>query len=448
MNYEALAQDVVARAKKAGAEEADVWLQTSTEFSVQVRKGEIETLTQAGNKGLGLRVFIEGRLGFASTSDFTPEALDKIIDTTLALAQFADSKAENGLAEAASPLAPIDLQLADSSIDQLTTEDKIAMAQRCEAVAFESDPRISNSEGAGFSNTSSLTVLANSHGLVASYPSTACSLYCQPLAEQDGKKQVDYDWSFSRSLSGLLSPEEVGRNGAERVLRKLGARKVPTQVAPVVFERRVAARIWAGVLQAVDGDAVFKGMSYLRDRLGDQIASEQVTLVDDARLIGGAGSAPFDGDGLSTRRNVIVDRGILQMFLYDTVTARKVGNVAQSTANARRSTMGAGGIGTFNLYLEAGELSPEDIISALPTGFYVTDMMGGGANTVTGDFSIGASGVWIEGGKLAFPVEEVTIAGTMESILKGVERVGNDLLFQSTVVSPTFQVAGMTISGL
>lgn len=448
MNYEALAQDVVARAKKAGAEEADVWLQTSTEFSVQVRKGEIETLTQAGNKGLGLRVFIEGRLGFASTSDFTPEALDKIIDTTLALAQFADSKAENGLAEAASPLAPIDLQLADSSIDQLTTEDKIAMAQRCEAVAFESDPRISNSEGAGFSNTSSLTVLANSHGLVASYPSTACSLYCQPLAEQDGKKQVDYDWSFSRSLSGLLSPEEVGRNGAERVLRKLGARKVPTQVAPVVFERRVAARIWAGVLQAVDGDAVFKGMSYLRDRLGDQIASEQVTLVDDARLIGGAGSAPFDGDGLSTRRNVIVDRGILQMFLYDTVTARKVGNGAQSTANARRSTMGAGGIGTFNLYLEAGELSPEDIISALPTGFYVTDMMGGGANTVTGDFSIGASGVWIEGGKLAFPVEEVTIAGTMESILKGVERVGNDLLFQSTVVSPTFQVAGMTISGL
>lgn len=448
MNYEALAQDVVARAMRAGAEEADVWLQTSTEFSVQVRKGEIETLTQAGNKGLGLRLFVEGRLGFASTSDFTPEALDRLIETTLALAQFADQKAENGLPNSSVPLAPIDLHLLDPSLETLATEEKIAMAKRCEAVAFETDPRVSNSEGAGFSNTSSLTVLANSRGVVASYPSTACSLYCQPLAEEDGKKQVDYEWSFSRHFSGLLSPEEVGRRGAERVLRKLGARKVPTQVAPVIFERRIATRIWSGVLQAVDGDAVFKGMSFLRDRLGEQIASERVTLVDDARLFGGAGSAPFDGEGLPTRRNVIIDRGVLKMFLYDTVTARKVGNGAESTANARRSTMGAGGIGAFNLCLEAGEFAPEEIIAALPNGFYVTDMMGGGANTVTGDFSIGASGMWIEEGRLAFAVEEVTIAGTMESILKGVERIGNDLVLQSSIVSPTFQVAEMTIAGL
>lgn len=448
MNYETLAQEVVARATKAGAEEADVWLQTSTEFSVQVRKGEIETLTQAGNKALGLRVFVEGRLGFSSTSDFSPEALDKLVETTVALAQFADSKAENGLAETANSVEACDLKLFDPEMERWTTEEKIAMAKECEAAAFEVDPRISNSEGAGFSNTTSLTVLANSKGLVASYPSTACSLYCQPLAEQEGKKQVDYEWSFSRSASGIVSPQEVGRMGAERVLRKLGAKKVPTQVAPVVFERRIASRIWAGVLRAVDGDAVHKGMSFLRNRLGEQIASEKVTLVDDARLLGGAGSAPFDGDGLPTRRNVIIERGVLKQFLYDTATARKVGNGATSTANARRSTMGAGGIGAFNLYLEAGELTPEAIIAALPTGFYVTDMMGGGANTVTGDFSIGASGMWIEEGRLVFAVEEVTIAGTMESILKGVECIGDDLLFQSTITSPTFQVAEMTISGL
>jgi PmbA protein len=268
------------------------------------------------------------------------------------------------------------------------------------------------------------------------------------LAEQDGKKQVDYDWDFSRSAEKLRAPEEVGRNAAERVLRKLGGRKVPTQAAPVVFERRIAARIWGSVLAAVNGDTVYKGMSYLRDRAGERIASELVTLADDPLLPGGAGSAPFDGEGLPTRKNVIIAQGVLKMFLYDTITARKVGNGAQSTGNSRRSAGGAGGIGAFNLYLTPGDLTLEEILSAIPNGFYVTEMMGGGANTVTGDFSIGASGLWIEGGKLAYAVDEVTIAGTMDGILKGVERIGNDLVFQSSISSPTFQVAEMTIGGL
>lgn len=448
MNYEELAVEVVARARKAGADEADVYLQTATDFSVEVRKGEIEKLTQAGGKALGLRVFKDKRLGFASTSDFEPDALDKLVETVIALAEFADRREENGLPENTGPVSRPELKLYDPTIASVPTEQKIGMAKHCEAAAFATDPRITNSEGAGFNSGVTLTALANTQGLVGCYHSTGCSVYCQPLAEEDGKKQVDYEWSFKRAFAELDKPEEVGRRAAQRVLRKLGARKVPSQNAPVVFDRRVAARIWAAVLGAVNGDRVYKGMSYLKDKLGEQIAAPHITLLDDGTLVGGAGSAPFDGEGLPTQRNVLIEQGVLQMFLYDTTTARKVGNGAQSTASARRGTGGIPGIGAFNLFLVAGNHTQEEIIAAIPNGFYVTDMMGSGANPVTGDFSIGASGLWIENGELAYAVDEVTIASTMFDILKNIERIGTDLVFNSSVVSPTFQVAEMTISGL
>lgn len=447
MDYEALAADVVERALEAGAEEADVYLQTSTDFSVQVRKGEIETLTQAGGKGLGLRVFVDKRQGFASTSDFDTDSLDRLIATTVALAAVADRKEENGLAEESESVSRPELKLYDPTVESVPTEQKIALARQCEAAAFAADPRISNSEGAGFGSGTTLTVLANSRGVVSSYRSSGCSLYCQPLAEEDGKKQVDYEWSFRRAFGELESAEEIGRKAAARVVRKLGARKAPTQNAPVVFDRRVAARIWYAILAAVNGDAVFKGMSFLKDKLGEKIAAESVTLIDDGTLGGGAGSAPFDGEGLPTRRNVLIEQGVLKMFLYDSITARKVGDGAQSTASAKRSTNGAPGIGPFNLFLVSGSQTPEEILAAIPNGLFVTDMMGSGANTVTGDFSIGASGQWIENGQFAYPVSEVTIASTMHNILHGIERIGSDLIFNSSVVSPTFQVAEMTISG-
>ncbi|HZT41029.1 MAG TPA: TldD/PmbA family protein [Chthonomonadaceae bacterium] len=448
MDYEQLAADVVARARKAGADEADVYLQVATEFSVQVRRGEIETLTQAGGKGLGLRVFVDKRQSFASTSDFSPEALEQLAKTTVALAASADQKPENGLAEAAEkPPARPELKLYDPTIESVPTEEKIALAKACEASAFAADPRISNSEGAGFGSGVTFTVLANSRGVVASYHSSGCSLFCQPLAEENGKKQVDYEWSFRRAFTDLESPDSIGRKAAERVVRKLGARKVPTQTAPVVFDRRVAARIWRDVLAAVNGDAVYKGMSFLKDKLGEKIAAESVTLIDDGTLVGGAGSAPFDGDGLPTRRNVIIENGVLKMFQYDTTTARKVGGGAKSTHNARRSYNGVPGIGPFNLFLMSGNLTLEEIIAAIPNGFFVTDMMGRGGNSVTGDFSTGASGLWIQDGALAYPVEEVTIAGTMEAILQGIERIGTDLIFNSSIASPTLQIAEMTIAG-
>lgn len=447
MNYEELAADVVAKARTAGADEADVYLQVSTEFSVDVRKGEVETLTQAGGKGLGLRVFVDKRMGFASTSDFDSAALDSLISTTVALAAVADKKPENGLPEVDAPEPRPDLKLFDPTVESVPTEQKIALAKQCEAASFATDPRITNSEGAGFGSGSTLTVLANSNGVVSSYRSSSCSLYSSPLAEEDGKMQVDYEYSFKHAFSDLESADEIGRKAAGRVLRKLGAHKVETQAAPIVFDRRVAGQFWYGVLAAVNGDSVFKGMSFLKDKLGERIASDAVTLIDDGTLVGGAGSAPFDGEGLSTRRNVIVDRGVLKMFLYDTVTARKVGSGAESTANARRSYGGIPGIGPFNLFLTAGSQTPEEIVHSIENGFLVTEMMGAGANPVTGDFSVGASGQWIKDGEIAFPVEEVTIAGSMLSILSDIQRVGTDLIFNSSVVSPTFQVAEMTVSG-
>lgn len=447
MDYEKLAADVVTMARKVGADEADVMLQTSTEFNVQVRKGEVETLTQSGSKGLGLRVFVGGRMAFAATSDFDADVLRKLAAGTVELAAEADPKPENGLPESSAPEPRPELKIYDPSIDSLPTDQKIAMAKRCEAAAFAADPRITNSEGAGFGSGTTYTVLANSRGVTASYHSSGCSVYCQPLAEEAGKKQVDYEYSFTRALDRLEDPEEVGRKAAMRVVRKLGARKVPTQAAPVVFDRRVAARVWAGVMSALSGDLVYKQMSFLKDRLGSKIASEVVTLVDDGTLVGGAGSAPFDGEGIPTRRNVLVEEGVLRMFVYDTETARKAGSGAASTASARRSYNSSPSIGSFNLFLVAGSSTAEEIVAGLPNGFFVTDMMGGGVNPVTGDFSTGASGLWIEDGALAYAVEEVTIAASMETLLTRIERVGSDLVFNSSVCSPTFQVAEMVVSG-
>ena len=447
MDLEQLATEIVEMARKAGASESDVMIQTSTEFSVQVRKGEIETLTQSGSKGLGLRAFVDGRMAFAATSDFDMPALERLVRSTVALAQAADQKAENGLPDSPAPQPRPELKIYDPTIESLPTDQKIELAKRCEAAAFATDQRITNSDGAGFGSGVTFTSLANSRGVAASYHSSGCSVYCTPLAEEAGKKQVDYDYSFSRSLELLEDAEAVGRAAAMRVVRKLGARKIRTQSAPIVFDRRVAARIWSGVLAALNGNSIYKQMSFLRDKLGAKIASEHVTLIDDGTLVGGVGSAPFDGEGLPTRRNVLIDQGVLKAALYDTETARKVANGVQSTANARRSYNSTPSIGPFNLFLLAGSQTPAEIIAEVPRGLFITNMMGTGANPVTGDFSAGVSGLWIENGELAYPVEEVTIAGSMESLLNGIERIGSDLIFNSSIASPTLQVAEMVISG-
>ncbi len=444
MDYQELAQDVVSSAVRAGAHEAEVYLQTGDEFDVNVRFGEVETLTQAASKGLGLRVFVDKRMAFASTTDFAREVIDDMVKTTVQLARRASRDRFNGLPDAEPGPLP-DLGLYDSAIADLPTADKIEMARESEATAFEYDKRITNSYGAGFSNSSGTSIIANSSGILYSKSQTQCGLWCAPLAEEEGRKEVGSYGSGRRSLAQLDSAEYVGREAARRTVSKLGARKVETQKVPVVFDWSAASVLWSAVFSALDGETVHRGMSFLKNKLNKPVASDAVTIIDDPLMPSGLGSMPFDGEGVLTRRKSVIEDGILRMYFYDARTARRYG--AEPTGNARRGYSGTPGVGPANFYLKQTDLSPEEIVRGIANGFYVTDTMGHGISVVTGDFSVGASGMWIRDGELAFPVHEVTVAGNMLDMMRNVEQVANDARFMSYIVSPTFKIAEMTVSG-
>ncbi len=444
MDYLEFAQDVVRAAMRAGAHEAEVHLQIGSEFDVNVRLDEVETLTQSSAKGLGLRVFVDKRMGFASTTDFHKETVDDLVKTTVRLARAANRDRYNGLPDVGPGPLP-HLELFDPSIAELSIERKIETAREAEQVAFGYDARITNSEGASFGNSSGTRTIANSNGILYSNSGTSCHLACAPLAEENGEKQVSWYWSSSRFVRELDSPEEVGKRAAMRAVRKLGARKIETQRAPVVFDWMVGSVLWGTVFRALDGDNVHRGMSFLKNMLGKQVASPPVTIIDDPLIPEGVGSMPFDGEGVVTSRKVVVEDGILKMYFYDSRTARKYG--AQATGNARRSFSATPSVAPTNFYLRPTDIEPSEIIRKTKDGFYVTETMGYGVNVVTGDFSVGASGMWIRDGELAFPVQEVTIAGNMLDMMRNVEQVANDARFMSSIVSPTFKIAEMTISG-
>lgn len=444
MDYQELAQDVVSAAMRADADEAEVYLQSGDEFDVNIRLGEVETLTQSGAKGLGLRVFVDKRMAFASTTDFDGEVIDDMVRTAVQLAKRASRDRHNGLPDVGpGPLPHLDLH--DSTIADLPTEEKIEMSRLSEAAAFEYDKRITNSYGASFSNSSGASIIANSNGILYTNSTTRCGIGCAPLAEEDGRKEVGSYGSGRRFLRQLESPEYVGREAARRAVTKLGARKVETQKVPVVFEWSVASILWGSVFSALDGDSVHRGMSFLKKKLNKRVASDLVTIIDDPLMPSGLGSMPFDGEGMLTRCKTVIENGILRMYFYDTRTARKYG--AEPTGNARRGYSSTPCVGPTNFYLRQTDVTPEEMIGGISNGFYVTETMGHGISVVTGDFSVGASGMWIRDGELAFSVHEVTIAGNMLDMMQNVEQVANDAKFMSLVVSPTFKIAEMTVSG-
>jgi PmbA protein len=444
MDYMQFAQDVVSAAMKAGAHEAEAYIQAGSEFSVDVRMDEVETLTQASSKGLGLRVFVDKRMAFASTTDFGAETVADMAKSTAQMAKAASRDKHNGLPDVGpGPLAHLDLY--DTAVADLHAERGIEMAREAERAAFAFDPRITNSEGGGFGGHCVTKVIANSNGILYSYSGTSCGLSCTPMAERNGEKQISYYWSSKRFLDELDPPGDVGRQAAIRAVQKLGARKVETQKVPVVFNWMVAGGWLSSIFQALDGDDVHRGLSFLKKKLGKKIASPLVTIIDDPLMSRGLASMPFDGEGVITRRKVVVDGGVLNMYFYDAYTARKYGE--QPTGNARRSYGSTPSVSPTNLYLQPTNTDPADIIRGISNGFYVTETMGHGANIVTGDLSVGASGMWIRDGELAFPVQEVTIAGNMLDMLGGIEEVGNDINRISSVVSPTIKIAEMTVSG-
>jgi PmbA protein len=444
--YEALAKKIVHRALKRGAKQAEAFLQVGRNADVRVRDGEIEDLTQATSKGVGLRVFVKNRLGFVWTSDFTPAALDTMIDRAIALAEMSAPNPLNGL-PGASELGkfPKVGALFDRRVADLPPDWKIKAALEMEKVVKAADPRIKTIESVSAGEAVSEVYLASSAGVTGAYDGTSVYLYASPVATDGQQLQTSYWYDARRFLEDLASPEAVAQKAAERAVRLLGAKKVKSQKVPVVFDPTMAAGFVASIAGAASGDAVYKKSSFLAAKLGQAIGPAHLTIVDDGLRPRGLATSPFDGEGVPTRRTPIVEAGVLKAFLYDAFTARKA--KARSTGNASRGYSSLPSIGFNNLVLEPGARTPEQIIKDIPNGFYVTAMLGRGANTVTGEYSRGANGLWIENGELTRPVQEVTVAGNLVDMLLQLDEVGSDLTFMGSTGASTIRFRELTVSG-
>ncbi|HSM85564.1 MAG TPA: TldD/PmbA family protein [Candidatus Limnocylindrales bacterium] len=442
-----LASQIVARATRAGATAAEAIVREGSEFSTVVRLGQVETLKEAASRGVGLRVFSGKRAASTYSSDFSSSGIDHLIKGALDLAKVTSEDSFAGLPDPSELGAHTgDMNLYYEDVYSLSPEQRIDYARRAEQAAMEFDPRIRNSDGGSFDAATGRKVLANSLGFVGDYRRSYCSIASIPIARtEEGSMQRDYWFSVARTLARLDAPEAVGREAARRALRRLGGRKVPTTRVPIVFDPRTAGSVLDSISDAVNGDAIYRHSSFLVGKLGEKIAGENVTVIDDSTMPGGFGTAPFDGEGVPTRRTVVVENGVLKSYLLNTYTARKLG--LRTTGNAARGLAGNPGISSGNFFLQPGTKSPQQMIAEIKRGFYVTEFLGSGVNLVTGDFSRGATGLWIENGELAFPVEEVTVAGNIKDMLNNIAEIGNDLEFRGSTASPTLRIEGMMVAG-
>jgi PmbA protein len=445
-NSEQLAKKLVARAKKMGAKQAEAFVQVGREASCRVRDGEIEHLTQSTSKGVGLRVVVKNRLGFSWTSDFEPSSLNAFVDRAVKLAEAAAPNPLNGLPDDKDLGDFPDVgALYDAEVASLAPDWKITAALEMEKAARAHDRRIKTIESVEAGESVGEVFLASSAGVSGYSQGTSVYLYTGAVAEADGQLQNSWWYDARRFLKDLESPESVAVEAARRAVRMLGAKKVKSQQVPVIFDPMMAASFVGGIAGAVNGDAVYKKSSFLASKLGESIAPATVTIVDDGHMPKGLATSPFDGEGVPTRRSLLVEKGVLKTFLYDAFTARKA--KTRSTGNASRGYRSLPSIGTHNLYLEPGTRDPKDLIKDVSHGFYVTSMLGHGANLVTGDYSRGANGLWIENGELTRPVQEVTVAGNLLQMLSRIDAIGNDLTFRGSVGAPTLRFSELTVSG-
>ncbi len=442
-----IAQDIVRRAVAGGATAAECVVREGDEFSTLVRLGQVETLKESGSKAIGVRVFRGKRAASTYSSDFTREGLERMLNSALKLAKITSEDPFGGIPEPAQ-LGSIggDLDLYCSDVYSLPGTERIEYARRAEKAALDYDPRIKNSDGGSFDAATGHKVLANSHGFVGEYQRSYCSVAAVPIAQTDGSAmQRDYWFSVARSLKGLEAPEEVGKVAAQRTLRRLGARRVKTARVPVVLDPLVATSILGHIFEGINGDSVYRGASFLAGKLGEKIAAANVTVIDDGTMPGGFGTSPFDGEGIPTRRTIVIENGVLKSYFLNTYTAKKLG--LETTGNASRGLAGTPGIGPGNYFLQPGRKSPQELIGEIQEGLYVTEFLGHGANLVTGDYSRGASGMWISKGELAYPVEEITVAGNLKEIFLNLSEIANDLEFRGSVASPTIRIDGLTVGG-
>jgi PmbA protein len=441
-----IAADIVRKATQAGATGAECIVREGSEFSVTVRLGEVESLKEAGSKAMGLRVLMGLRNGSSYTSDFSSAGVDRLVESAVAIARLTSEDPFAGLPDPASLGRDFgDLALYYDDVNSVSTAERIEIARRMEKAASTVDARITNSEGASFDAGESRMILANSLGFVGEYARSRVSIGTTPVAGSEGALERDYWSATARSFAALPDAEEVGRIAAGRALRRLGSRKISTCRVPVIFEQSVASRLLGNLCSAVNGDAVYRQATYLAGKLGQEIAAPCVTVMDDGLRPSGLGTSPFDDEGVASRRTLVVENGVFKSYLLNSYAGRKLG--MPTTGNASRGLTGSPGIGAGNFYLQPGERTPQEICATVSRGLLVTELIGFGINLVTGDYSQGAAGLWIENGEPVYPVSEITVAGNLMDMWKGIEMIGSDLEFRGAIAAPTLKIAEMTVAG-
>jgi len=433
---------LIRAARAAGADAADALIVGSVSAAVSYRLGKLEDVERSESSDLGLRVFVGERVAFVSSTDLSSRALDELPERAVAMAKLAPEDKYAGL-------APAD-RLA-RSFPALDIEDSLEpppdlLIERARAVegAAMAVPGITNSEGGGASFGRSAIALATSEGFFGSYAGTSHSVGVAVLAGDGTAMERDYESASARHTGDLESAEEVGRRAGHRTISRLNPRKVKTQDVPVVYDPRVSAGLIGHFAGAISGASIARGVSFLKDRMGQQIFAPGINIIDDPHRLRGLRSKPFDGEGVRNKRTAFVERGVLQSWILDCASAKQLG--LATTGHAARGTGGPPSPSTTNLYMEPGVIAPDMIIDGIKQGFYVTELMGMGVNSVTGDYSRGASGFWIENSEIAYPVAEVTVAGNLKDMFLHMTPA-NDLVFRYGINAPTLLIEGMTVAG-
>ncbi|MBN1387974.1 MAG: TldD/PmbA family protein [Bacteroidales bacterium] len=443
MNYKDLTVQLVDKCLKFGADEAEVYLQSNRNLSIQVLNNEIETIEEASSHGVGFRVFVDNKMGFSHCNDFSDKALEDTIKRAIAFAKLT-SPDENNILPDDIGITTIE-GLYDPSIAGIPMEEKIEMALRLEQLAL-ADQRITKSSGSGFSESEAEIFIANSHGLSKSYKSGGCGIGVSVVAEKEDQKNTGGEYCSRRQFTDLKTLEEIAAEAAKKAYEMLDPEMVRTQRAAVIFDPDVGRSLLGGVIAALNGERVLQGASFLKDSLNQKFTSELLTIIDDGTREKGMASAPFDGEGVPTRKNTLVEKGVLKSFIYNTYAATRAGT--KSTGNASRGGFTSlPGIGTHNVYLLEGKHTRNEIIASTDRGLLLKGLTGYGINSVNGNFSGGASGFWIEKGKIVHPVKGLTIAGKASDILNDIDMMGTDIDMNDTFASPAFRVREMQIGG-
>ncbi len=427
--------DLLQEAHKQGADNAEAGVSVQTGLSVTVRLGEIETIEHTSDNGLAVTVYFDRRKGSANTTDLRPEAIRETVAAACRIAKHTSEDPAAGLADPELMAREVpDLDLYHPW--QLSADEATEIARDCENAARDLDPRISNSEGATLYTQRSSFIYGNSHGFVGGYPTTRHGLSCAVIAQQDDEMQRDYWYDSGRLPDALAAPAEIGREAARRTLARLGGRRMGTRECPVLFRADVAPSLLRSLFGAIRGHAVYRRSTFLLDKVGTQIFPDWVTISEDPLIARGQASAPFDNEGVATRYRELVAGGVLQGYLLDSYAARKLG--LQSTASAG---------GVRNARIASSGQSFDELLHEMDRGLVVTELMGQGSNLVTGDYSRGAAGFWVEGGEIQYPVDEITVAGNLGDMYRQLVAVGSDDEIPGSVKTGSWLFENMTVGG-